>query len=617
MKIRDKAIEIIAVAYSLVFIFQATFGLWPAHVSRGLYILFALVLTFLINPKRKSETGTVVGITDWVLVVLACVGVGYYILEFGRMARAAGIPLTTPDLFMGILTILLVLEAARRSVGWTLTGIAVVTLLYNYFGYLIPGAFSHRGYSVNRIVSFMYASTDGIFGSVAFVFSTFIFLFIIFGVFIKNAGGGEFFIDLAKATVGRFTGGAGQAAVLSSALLGSIMGSSTANTAVTGSITIPMMIARGYKRHVAGAVEAVVSIGGQFLPPIMGAAAFLMAALIGIPYTEVVVAGLVPAFLFLASMLFQVYLEAKRENIPGIPLAELPDVWTVLKTGGYFLLPIALIIYIIAAGYSPSRAGIAAIGLTFLLSLIRKKDRMSVARISSTLAEGAKAGLVMAVTAGIVGIVVAGIALPGLGMRFSSIVIDLSGGILILALLLTLVASFFLGMGMNVTSAYLLLVTLTAPALSRMGVPILAAHFFVFWTSQLAVITPPVCLSAYVAASLADADPWKTGVHSLRMGLSIYYIPFMFVFIPSLLGIGEFHQIAWNSFTALLGVLSFGAFMQQFLLTRNRIVDQALLGVAALALVFRGLSTDVIGFSAIALVVLLQLMRRRKMAVAA
>ncbi len=616
MKIRETVIDWLAVGYSLVFIVQAAFGVWPAHVSRGLYILFALVLTFLINPKRKGAVGTVALSIDTLLAALSVVGVGYYIVEFPRMAESAGIPLSAMDMTMGILTIILVMEAARRSVGVTLTSIAVVALAYNYFGNLIPGAFGHRGYSLNRIVSFMYASTDGIFGSVAYVFSTFIFLFIIFGVFIKNSGGGKFFIDIAKATVGRFTGGAGQAAVLSSALLGSIMGSSTANTAVTGSITIPMMISRGYKRHVAAAVEAVVSIGGQFLPPIMGAAAFLMAALMGVPYTEIVVAGLIPAFLFLASMLFQVYLEAKRDGVPGIPKSELPSVSSVMKRGGYFLLPIALIIYIIAAGYSPARAGIAAIALTFLLSMIRKHDRMSVKDVVATLSEGARSGLIMAVTAGVVGIVVAGIALPGLGMKFSSIVIDLSGGVLIVALLLTLVASFFLGMGMNVSSAYLLLVTLTAPALSRMGVPLLAAHFFVFWTSQLAVITPPVCLSAYVAAGIADADPWKTGVHSLRMGLSIYYIPFMFVFIPSLLGMGEVQNVIWNSMTALLGVLSFGAFMQRYLIVRSSVVDQLFMAVAALALVFKGVETDIIGFSAIIIVVVLQLLRRRRHVVA-
>lgn len=613
MKIRETVIEILAVAYAVIFIYQAAFGYWEAHVSRGLYILLALVLTFLINPKRKHEPTVIERATDVGLAVLATVGIGYYMLEFSRMAEMAGIPLSAMDMAMGLLTIVVVLEAARRTVGMTLTMIAVVALLYNYFGYLIPGAFGHRGYSLNRIVSFMYASTDGIFGSVAYVFSSFIFLFIIFGVFIKNSGGGQFFINLAKATVGRFTGGAGQAAVLSSAVLGSIMGSSTANTAVTGSITIPMMISRGYKRHVAGAVEAVVSIGGQFMPPIMGAAAFLMAALIGVSYVEIVLAGLIPAVLFIASMLFQVYLEAKRTGIPGIPRDELPSLISVLKAGGYFFIPIAVVIYIIATGSSPSKAGFWAIVITFLLSLIRKRDRMGFKQVRGTLAEGAKAGLIMAVTAAVVGIVVAAIALPGLGMKFSAIVVNLAGGVLIFALLLTLVASFFLGMGMNVTSAYLLLVTLTAPALSHMGVPIIAAHFFIFWTSQLAVITPPVCLSAYVAAGIAGADPWKTGIHSLRMGLSIYYIPFMFVFIPALLGIGETQAVLWNATTALLGVLSFGAFMQRYLLEKTVILEQGLLGVAAIALVFKGLLTDAIGLSVIAAVILVQLMRRRQL----
>jgi TRAP transporter 4TM/12TM fusion protein len=284
----------------------------------------------------------------------------------------------------------------------------------------------------------------------------------------------------------------------------------------------------------------------------------------------------------------------------------------VLKSGWYFFLPIAIIVWLLVQGYSPSLAGFWAIVSAFATSLLRKEHRMSPREIVDTLAEGATSSLVMATTAGAVGIIIAAIALPGLGMKFSTIILDLAGGKLVIALFLVMLASFFLGMGMNVTSAYLLLVTLSAPALAGMGIPLISAHFFVFWTSQLAVITPPVCLSAYVAAAIAQSDPWQTGWYSLRMGLAIYYVPFMFVFFPSLLGVGTPTLILWTFSTALIGVLSFAAVTQGFLLIKTTIYERIMLGIAAITLILRGISTDLIGFGFILAVVVLQMLRQKK-----
>ncbi|HSB07300.1 MAG TPA: TRAP transporter fused permease subunit, partial [Thermodesulfobacteriota bacterium] len=470
----------------------------------------------------------------------------------------------------------------------------------------LPSIIQHRGFDLNRIVSIMYASTDGIFGSVAYVFSTFIFLFIIFGTFIQRSGAGAFFIDLAKAVVGRITGGPGLTAVVSSGILGSVIGSSTANTAITGAVTIPMMISRGYPPHVAASVEAVVSIGGQFLPPVMGAGAFLMAAFIGIPYIQVAKAGLIPALLFFASMLFMVYFEAKRLHIEKIPKDEIPRVGEVLKRGWLFFFPIGLIIYLLVRGYSPSLAGFWAIVSVFAASLVSKDRKESLKGLGRTLAESGRSSLVMAVTAGIVGIIIMAIAMPGLGMKFSAIVLQLSGGKLLIALFLVMLASFILGMGMNVTSAYLLLVTLAAPALVNIGVPLITGHFFIFWTSQLAVITPPVCLSAYVAAAIAKSDPWKTGVYSLKMGLAIYYIPLLFIFIPYLLWQGSPVNVIWSSATALIGVFSFSSACQGFLLIETRFLERMMLFGSALGLVIFGWMTDLMGLLLLAGVILLQ-----------
>jgi TRAP transporter 4TM/12TM fusion protein len=610
-KIKSLAIKIIAATFSAIFIWQAAFGFWQVQISRGLYIMFALVLAFLVSPNRKDKPKTYQQIIDFILVGLSVFVTAYFITNYEFFAINAGKPLSNFVIGIGIVTIVLILEATRRTIGWSLAILTFLFLLYTYFGQAMPAIIAHRGYSISRIMSVMYASTEGIFGSVVYVFANLIFLFVIFGSFLTASGAAKFFVELSKAAVGRFTGGAAQSAVVSSWLLGSVIGSSTANTAITGSITIPMMISRGYKRHIAAAVEAVVSIGGQFMPPIMGAAAFLIAAFVGIPYIDVAKAGLIPAVLFFLSMVFMVYLESKRLGLKGIPVKELPKLKTVFLGGWYHFLPIIIIISLLVAGFSTSLAGFYAIVSTVLLSWLNKETRMRPKQIFNALAEGARNSLSLSVTAGAVGILVAAITLPGLGLKFSSIILELANGNLPLALGLVMAASFVLGMGMNVSSAYLVLITLAAPALVEMGVPLLTAHFFVFWTSQLSVITPPVALSAYVAAAIAKADVWKTGWYSLRMGLSIYYLPIMFVYIPALLWVGTIDQVIWAFTTTLMGVLAFSALMQGYLLTETKTLDRILLGAGAISLVLPGLLTDFVGFAILCLVVAIQYYRSR------
>jgi TRAP transporter 4TM/12TM fusion protein len=611
-QIKSLAIKILAATFSAIFVWQAAFGFWQVQISRGLYIMFALVLAFLVSPNRKREPKLYEQVIDFILVGLSVFVSLYFIFNFETFAINAGKPLNNTVITIGIITILLILEATRRTIGWSLTLLTIAFLLYTYFGRYMPAIIAHRGYSISRIISVMYTSTEGIFGSVVYVFANLIFLFVIFGSFLTASGAAQFFVELSKAAVGRFTGGAAQTAVVSSWLLGSVIGSSTANTAITGSVTIPMMISRGYKPHIAASVEAVVSIGGQFMPPIMGAAAFLIAAFVGVPYFEVAKAGLIPAVLFFLSMVFMVYLESKRLGLKGIPAKELPDLKTVFFSGWYHFLPIIVIIYMLANGFSTSLAGFYSIVSTVVLSWLNKNTRMYPKQIFNAFAEGARNSLSLAVTAGAVGILVAAITLPGLGLKFSSIILELANGNLPIALVLVMAASFVLGMGMNVSSAYLVLITLAAPALVQMGVPLITAHFFVFWTSQLSVITPPVALSAYVAAAIAKADVWKTGWYSLRMGLSIYYLPIMFVYIPALLWIGNPGQIIWAFTTTLVGVLAFSALMQGYLLTDTTILDRAILALASITLVLPDLTTDFLGFAILGSVFVIQYLRLRR-----
>lgn len=607
-------IKIIAAIFSGLFIYQAGFGVWVPQYSRGLYILFALVLAFLIAPHRKGKKNTPLWLQvfDVVLAAISVVCILYFMSRYSHYSINAGIPLEPIDMFFGILTIVLLLEACRRCLGWALPIITVFFLFYCYFGRIMPGQLVHRGFSINRIVNVMFAGTEGIFGSVTYTFSSYIFLFIIFGSFLQVSGAGDFYIELAKSAVGRLPGGAGQASVVSSWILGSIMGSSTANTAVTGAVTIPLMIENGYKKHVAASIEAVVSIGGQFMPPIMGAAAFLMAANIGVPYGEIALAGLAPAVFFFLAMIFMVWLEAKRTGLKPLPASEIPKMRDVMKRGWFYLIPIVVIVYFLGTGASPSKAGFWSIISCILVSWLNPGKRMGLRQLFEALANGAESSLSIATSAGVIGILIASISLPGLGMKLSSLIMQVSGGILPVALLLVMLASFILGMGMNVSSAYMLLITLTAPALTQLGVPLLVAHFFVFWTSQLAVVTPPVALSAYVAASIADADVWKTGWYSLRMGLVIYYMPILFVYMPGLLLIGSIGSIIYSLLCTLIGIFAFSVLCQGYLIIKATWPERIIMGIASLMVILIGWVTDIIGLGLIAVVVVMQILRKKK-----
>jgi len=602
----------IAILFSLLYLYQAGFGTLAPEIHRGAFILFTLVLIFALYPTRRRGSRERVSTIGWLLMGTSCLGVGYFMMEYQRFADMAGLPLSYLDLFMGILTVMVCLEACRRILGWTLTLVGVISIVYLYFGPHFPRLVAHRGYDMDRILGLMYAGTDGIFGVVAYVFASYVFPFMIFGAFLRTGGAVTFFVDVAKAVVGTLRGGPAKAAVASSFMLGSVMGSSTANTAITGAITIPLMIRSGFRKHVAGAVEAAASIGGQFMPPVMGAGAFLMAALTGVPYLKVISVAAIPAVLFFLSTYVMVHFEACRSGIERIPQEEIPGLGPTLKRGWHFFVPIGVLIYVLVAGFSPSKAGFYTILSLVGISALRRDYRFSPRQLAEALAAGGRDSLVVGATAAVVGIIIASILLPGLGLKFSFVVLQLSKGILPLAIFLIILASYVLGMGLTVTASYLVLVVLAAPALVELGVPLLTAHLLVFWYSQDATITPPVCLSAYVAAGIAKSDVWKTGFYSLRVGLGLYYIPFLFVYTPLLLN-GTLLQILWAVASAVGGIFALGGAFQGYWLRRAKIHERVVLGVAALSFFWPNWGANLVGAAFILVVSMLQRRDRREL----
>ncbi len=582
---RDNTVRLregVAALFSLLYIYQAGFGTFDPEVHRGLYILFTLLLVFLFYPLPRGSRWRLGLLADSLFVILAIASIGYFIVEYPRFAEDAGLDLGPWDKALGLVALAMALEACRRTLGWILPALAVFFFLYLFWGPYFPAVIAHRGYSLDRVIGLMYASTEGIFGVVTYVFATYVFPFMIFGAFLRETGAVDFFLDLSQATVGTLRGGPAKAAVISSFILGSLIGSSTANTAITGTVTIPLMKRSGFRPHVAGGIEAAASIGGQFMPPVMGAGAFLMVGLTGTPYLEVIKISAIPAVLFFFSVFVLVHFEACKEGLEPLSREEMPALGATLRNGWLFLTPIGVLIFFLVRGASPSRAAFYTLVTMALPALAYGRNRAPRLFLNA-LTRGSQDSLFIGATAAVVGIIVAAIVLPGMGLKFSYLVMQLSHGYLPLAIVLIAAASYFLGMGLTVVSSYLVLVTLAGPALIDLQVPLITAHLLVFWYSQNATITPPVCPSSYVAAALAEADLWKTALYSLKMGLGLYYIPILFVYTP-LLFTDTLLRTAWTAGAIALGIVALSATLQGFLVQRLKIGARVTLGVVALAL---------------------------------
>jgi TRAP transporter 4TM/12TM fusion protein len=518
------------------------------------------------------------------------------------------------DIVMGFVCILLLLEATRRVSSPILPCIAIFFLIYCFYGRAFPELFQHRGFSIKRIINHMYLGTEGVFGIPLGVSATFVFMFILFGSVLEQTGLGKFIIDLAMALAGHSTGGPAKVAVLSSGLMGSISGSSVANVCTTGMFTIPLMKSVGYQSHFAGAVEAVASTGGQIMPPVMGAAAFIMAQFLGIPYIHVALAAIVPALLYYFAVMIQVHLEANRLGLKGLPKEQLPKLVPLLKEKGLLLLPIIGIIYFLIAGYTPLKAAFNGILISIAVSYFNRETWLTPKKLAAAFENGARGAIGVACACATVGIIVGTATLTGLGLRIASAVVAIAGGKLLPTLLLTMVACILLGAGLPTTANFIVTSTMCAPALFQLGVAPIAAYMFVLYFGIAADLSPPVALAAYAGAGIAGADPFKTGATAIKLALAGFLVPYIYAYNPILVLVNfTLGRFAMSVGTAVLGVFLLGMSTVGFYKCPMNPVFRIVALSGALCLLIPGIYSDLAGLSVLVMLHVLQAAKAKRL----
>jgi TRAP transporter 4TM/12TM fusion protein len=601
-------VSCIAVTLALYHLFTAYYGEPTSLAHRSLFVTFILVLIFLVYPLGGgswSERSNWFILIDFAFITCSIAIEAYILYDIDAFQLRWGVP-TRIDVIVGSVAIFLVLEASRRAVGWPMVIIASFFMLHTVFGNYFPGVLHGAPTPWSSFVDWIFMQDTGIFGIPIMVMSSFIILFLIFGSLLIRSGAGTFFINLANALAGRMTGGPAKTAVLSSAMMGTLSGSGVANVVATGSFTIPLMKSLGYGPVFAGAVEAMASTGGILMPPIMGAAAFLIAQFLSLPYLRVCIHALLPAIFYFWSVMAMVHFEAKKLGLKPLPKEEMPSLRKVIARGGHLLFSVFGLIAFLSLGYTAMMAAFWAILLIFLLSFVRKETRLSPVYFLSALEEGSKSCLTVGMACACAGIIIGCVYVSGLGMRFSNILVMAAGGKLWLTLIFVMIASIILGMGMPVTAVYLTLVTIVVPALIDLGVDPVAAHLFCFYFGCISNITPPVCLAAFAAAGVSGANPMKTGFTAVRIGIAAFLIPFMFIYEPAMLMKGSGWYILWIAFTALCGIVSLAAGVQGWLLRRAMFPERAALILSALVLIKSGLITDIIGFGLMGFTLVIQ-----------
>jgi TRAP transporter 4TM/12TM fusion protein len=518
------------------------------------------------------------------------------------------------DLWLGAILILLVLECTRRLMGWALPIITFIAIIYTFFGDRIPGMWGHFPIDYEQFISYQYLTTEGLFGIPLGVSASFIFVFIMFGAFLVSSGTGDFFIRFSNAMAGHYRGGPAKVAVVSSGFFGTISGSAVANVVSTGSFTIPLMKKIGYRSVFAGAVESVSSTGGQFMPPVMGAGAFIMADMLGIPYLDVVKAAILPGCLYFLALFWMIHMEALKLGLRGISREELPPLLQTVRQGGHLMIPAFLLLGFLVLGYSPMKAGLWAIISVWFISGIRKATRMGLRAVLEAMEKGATGCLEVALACACAGIVIGCVTQTGLGLKFSGLIIDAAGGNLILSLIFVMFASIILGMGLTTSAAYILTVILGGPVLIELGVNPLAAHLFVFYYACLSTVTPPVALASFAAAAIAGSKPFATGFESMRLAAVAYLVPFFFVFSPELIWKGSMANILLSAFTASIGTIAIGSGLIGYLIDRLNWFFRLLLFSAGLTLLQPGLWTDIYGIGVLIGVAFYQKMRLKSFA---
>ena len=558
----------------------------------GLFLGLALFATFLLVPHKRGASQEQV---PWFDLIFALAGlvVGFYILiEYPQLVNTLG-DIHQTGVILGSITILLLAEATRRLVGWPLVIIAAAFVFYALFAYLFPGDFYGRGWSVGRLSTYLYLDANGIFGLALQVGSSIVLIFILFGEVLNAVGGARFLSDFAQALMGRFRGGQAKIAIVSSSLFGNVSGSAVANVVVDGAFTIPMMKRAGYPAPQAAAVEAVASTGGQIMPPVMGAAAFLIAEYLGIPYAEVALAALVPAALYYVTLFIQVDLLAARNGIRGLARAELPRLGPVMRRSAGFVVPLAVLIgAMFFMNRRAEEAGLWATLSALVIGFLTPSIRIGLRGLFNVLISMGRSMLEIAAITGLAGVVIGVLQLTGLGFTLTLTLLDVGQSSAILLLVLTAVVSIILGMGMPTTAVYVLLAVLVAPGLSKLGILPIAAHLFIFYFGMLSMVTPPVCLASYAAASIGKTDPIKTGWEAMRLCAIAYLIPFLFVFSPTLLLIGPWYAVTLSVATAIVGAILLGIGIVGFLFRPIGAVTRSLFVVAATALLIPVVQTE-------------------------
>ena len=609
--IMRRVITVIAVAMSLYHMYVTGFGPPEAVIYRGTHLMFALALVFLLFPSRRGSANPWWRSYDMLLLVLGLGGVLHIFVNYEAFIyRIIYIDDLTPgDTIWGIIMVIIVLEATRRIIGWALPLTAMVFIGYAFF-------FTNVTWQV--LLEQLYLSTEGIFGSTLGVSAAYVMLFVIFGAFMEKSGTGRLFMDFSMSLTGKSAGGPGKVAIVSSSMFGTVSGSAVANVMVTGPITIPMMKRTGFRPAFAAAVESVASTGGQIMPPVMGAVAFVMAEFLAVPYLQITIWAIVPAALYYISVFFAVHFEAKRYRLAGIPEDELPKLWQVMLIRGQLFIPMFVILIGLVLGYSAPMCALIAALSCLPIALLRRETRKNItwATPIQALEDGARGALAVAMACACAGLVIGSINITGLGIVFTQVVVELASNHVFLALFVTAIAGIILGMGMPTTPAYIVMVALLVPALIKMGIVDPAAHLFALYFAILSAITPPVALSVFAAAGIAGANMWSAGLAAVRAAAPAYIVPFMFVYEPALLFIVDegqhWYHALWPIATAMMGVIALSGGLFGWLFGYANMAQRVLLVGGALSLIKPGGMTDLVGFGILATVVLWQLLLRRQ-----
>ena len=619
--ILEKALRWIALIVTFYHLAYASGYIRPETLRhRSVHVGMLLFMTFAIYPAFKKSSRKVIAWYDYILMILSIVIPAYMWVNYQAIIDRVG-DANQMDVIMGTILVLLVIEASRRITGWALPIIGIIFMIYALMGVRqglipinVPGVFLHRGFRWTKLIGHLFSNTEGIYGTSVNVASTYIFLFIVFGEIMNKCGMGKFFNDIAIGLAGHTKGGPAKVAVIAAGLLGSINGSAIANVVTTGAFTIPLMKKIGYSKEFSGAVSSTASVGGQLLPPIMGAAAFIMAETLGIKYKVIVVSAAIPALIYYLGIIFQIQMRASKDKLNGMPKDELPKVKETMKVYGHLIIPILFLVYMLFfSGYTVIKGAFLTILMTIVIAQLKKETRMTIKDIEAAFIASAKSTVSVAIACACVGIVIGVSSLTGFTINMASTIISLGGKSLLLTLVFTMITCMILGMGLPSIPAYIITVTIAAPALIELGIRPLAAHLFCFYFAMFANITPPVALASFAAAGISGGNPMKTGIVSVKLALAGFIIPYMFVYNNQLLLIDTtFLQGIQVAITACIGVFLISAAVEGFLYTKVNILMRVIMLIGAFLLIDSSMLTDLIGVGTFVVVIFIQKMLAKK-----